>query len=305
MDDEACPAVPRKFGWTRRQWLMRTSVTVFGTGAALGSYVHFVEPHWIDIVRRSLPLANLPLEFVGKTMVQISDLHIGSVVDPHYIGRALRLVSELSPDILVVTGDIVNGTDTAKLSDSVRLISSNMSFDRIATVASLGNHDYGRTWKEHRKADELTERLRDVGFTVLRNDSINVRGLIIAGLEDRWGTNWDETQATELIEESSPDVILCHNPDVCDEDIWGRFHGWILSGHTHGGQCKPPFLPPPITPVKNKRYTSGDFSLSGDRKLYINRALGYLRRVRFLVRPEITIFELCRVEPKESNVSSA
>lgn len=288
---------------SRRLWLKRMGVTLAAAGTGLGIYVHAIEPHWIDIVHRPLSIPRLPQELIGKSLVHISDLHIGSVVDPDYMSRALRQVSELSPDILVITGDLVNGTDKAKLSDSVRLLASNMSFDRMATIACLGNHDYGRTWNEHRKADELTERLRDIGLTVLRNDSFDVHGLIIAGLEDRWGTNWEEAASTELIKESRPDVVLCHNPDVCDEAIWGGFQGWILSGHTHGGQCKPPFLPPPITPVKNKRYTSGEFELSGGRKLYINRALGYLQRIRFLVRPEITIFELCLSEPKDSNVS--
>jgi hypothetical protein len=68
------------------------------------------------------------------------------------------------------------------------------------------------------------------------------------------------------------------------------FVGW--AGHTHGGQCKPPFLPPPMLPVKNKRYTAGKFELANDRTLYINRALGHLWQVRFNVRPEITFFEL-------------
>ena len=68
--------------------------------------------------------------------------------------------------------------------------------------------------------------------------------------------------------------------------------GWILSGHTHGGQCKPPFLPPPIIPVKNKRYTAGEFDLGDGRPLYINRGLGHLIRARFNARPEVTVFRL-------------
>ncbi|MEO1082736.1 MAG: hypothetical protein AAFY88_00695, partial [Acidobacteriota bacterium] len=74
--------------------------------------------------------------------------------------------------------------------------------------------------------------------------------------------------------------------------VWHDFSGWILSGHTHGGQCKPPFLPPPILPVENRRYTAGAFELEGGRRLYINRGLGYLKRVRFNVRPELTLFTL-------------
>jgi predicted MPP superfamily phosphohydrolase len=64
-------------------------------------------------------------------------------------------------------------------------------------------------------------------------------------------------------------------------DLWGT-----------GGQCKPPFLPPPLLPVRNKRYTSGEFALAGDRRLYISRGVGHLLRVRFNVRPEVTLFEL-------------
>ena len=93
---------------------------------------------------------------------------------------------------------------------------------------------------------------------------------------------------------SKPNLVLCHNPDVCDLDIWNGYQGWILSGHTHGGQCKPPFLKPPILPVKNKKYTSGEIDLQDGRTLYINRALGHLWQVRFNVRPEVTIFELER-----------
>jgi predicted MPP superfamily phosphohydrolase len=73
---------------------------------------------------------------------------------------------------------------------------------------------------------------------------------------------------------------------------WGAFNGWVLAGHTHGGQCKAPFLPPPILPVKNKRYSSGEFALAGGRRLYINRGVGTYLPVRFNVRPEVTVFTL-------------
>ena len=89
-------------------------------------------------------------------------------------------------------------------------------------------------------------------------------------------------------------ITHCHNPDVCDLDIWNGFDSWILSGHTHGGQCKAPFLPPPLLPVKNKKYASGEIDLEDGRTLYINRAIGHLWQVRFNVRPEITIFELAK-----------
>jgi predicted MPP superfamily phosphohydrolase len=76
--------------------------------------------------------------------------------------------------------------------------------------------------------------------------------------------------------------------------VWDGYEGWILSGHTHGGQCKPPFLPPPLLPVRNRAYTSGEFALAGNRRMYISRGVGHLIRVRFGARPEVVLFELCR-----------
>jgi predicted MPP superfamily phosphohydrolase len=91
-----------------------------------------------------------------------------------------------------------------------------------------------------------------------------------------------------------PALFLCHNPDAADFNEWAGFQGWILCGHTHGGQCKPPLLDPPLLPVKNKRYIAGEYDLFDGRRLYINRGLGHLRQVRFNVRPEITAFTLRR-----------
>ena len=98
----------------------------------------------------------------------------------------------------------------------------------------------------------------------------------------------------DKFDESKANIVLCHNPDVCDLNIWNDYKGWVLAGHTHGGQCKPPFLNPPILPVKNKKYSSGEIDLEDGRTLYINRAIGHLFQVRFNVRPEITIFELAQ-----------
>lgn len=87
-------------------------------------------------------------------------------------------------------------------------------------------------------------------------------------------------------------MALCHNPDGVDDPGWAGFRGWILAGHTHGGQCKPPWFDSPILPVQDRRSTSAPFELGNGRRLYLNRGIGYLRRVRFNCRPEITLFEL-------------
>jgi predicted MPP superfamily phosphohydrolase len=127
---------------------------------------------------------------------------------------------------------------------------------------------------------------------MLHNDQIEFSGLNIIGFDAYWGLNFAPENVMRQHDQNKANLILCHNPDVCDLDVWNGYKGWILSGHTHGGQCKPPFLPAPLLPVKNKKYSQGDINLNDGRTLYINRAIGHLWQVRCNVRPEITIFEL-------------
>jgi len=126
---------------------------------------------------------------------------------------------------------------------------------------------------------------------MLRNEVRNVAGLDIIGIDDLWSGRADTVGALAA-RQSEAAIVLCHNPDAMDELPWLDYSGWVLAGHTHGGQCKPPFLPAPVLPVKNKRYSAGEVEVGAGRTLYISRGVGYLIRVRFNVRPEITLFTL-------------
>ncbi len=260
-------------------------------GLGVGAYTWRVEPHWLEITRHSLPTPNLPGDLDGATLVQISDLHVGPKVDSGYLIEVLDRVRELEPHIVVFTGDFVTYTGP-ELLDELSLVLDRWPHGRLATVAALGNHDYGWGWKELEVAAAVTERAEDAGIRVLRNQTADVGGLQIAGLEDYWAPSFDPEPVLRALDPERAALVLCHNPDAADRPVWGGHRGWILSGHTHGGQCKPPFLPPPILPVVNKRYTEGAFELSGGRHLYISRGVGHLLRVRFNARPEITAFTL-------------
>jgi predicted MPP superfamily phosphohydrolase len=107
-----------------------------------------------------------------------------------------------------------------------------------------------------------------------------------------WAHRFNPLPPLRLLDPRRAALVLSHNPDTVDLPVWAGYEGWILAGHTHGGQCKPPFLPPPLLPVRNRRYIAGEFSLAGNRRLYISRGVGHLTRVRFNVRPEVTAFEL-------------
>ncbi len=166
---------------------------------------------------------------------------------------------------------------------------------KLGTIGILGNHDYGLSWQEEEAADAIAQLLENNGIPLLRNQQKEMHGLNFIGFDDLWAKKLDAKKAMKNFNPSKANLALCHNPDACDLKIWNNFEGWILSGHTHGGQCKPPFLPAPMLPVKNKRYAAGKIDLENNKTLYVNRALGHLHQVRFNVRPEITIFELEKV----------
>ncbi|AOS43486.1 putative metallophosphoesterase [Lacunisphaera limnophila] len=269
---------------TRRQFCGLLAVP-----ALAGLYSWRIEPTWEEYVRRQMPIRGLPLAWAGRTLLQLSDLHVGDRVSDDYLVRVFATVARLRPDLVAYTGDFISYAGPRTL-EQFRRLADRLPRGRSGTVAVLGNHDYGAAWREGEVADAVALILAEVGVVVLRNTAVAVQGLRIGGMDDLWagrahGGDW-------LTGANAPALVLCHNPDACDQSGWDGFSGWILAGHTHGGQCRPPFLPPPLLPVKNRRYTAGEFALSGGRKLYINRGLGHLTRVRFNVRPEVTIFEL-------------
>lgn len=274
---------------SRRTFLLGCGSTV---AAAAGTFLYTWrwEPHWLEMVSHLLPVPRLPASLAGKTLMQISDVHAGTVVDAGYIVEAFRRAAALAPDIVVFTGDFV--TYDPSVFAAIPAIYREFPRGRLATLAILGNHDYGPRWSHPEIADRLVQTVSELGITVLRNQSEVVEGLQIVGLDDWWARRFDPAAAFAASSPALPTIVLSHNPDTVDLPVWADFDGWILSGHTHGGQCKPPFLPPPMLPVRNTRYTSGEFDLAGRRRLYINRGVGHWYRVRFNARPEITLHEL-------------
>jgi len=272
-----------------RRGFLRLAAT--GTAAAaVGLYTWRIEPHWLEIVRRPLGVRGLPPRLAGRTLVQISDVHVGRRVADDYVRATFRRVAALQPDIVVLTGDFISHHERWR--DQVRSVYAEFPRGRLATLAILGNHDYGRAWSQPEIAQELTGIVGAYGITVLRNEVRDVDGLQIAGLDDLWAGCFRPLVPLRSLDARRAAIVLSHNPDTVDLPVWEGFDGWILSGHTHGGQCKPPFLPPPLLPVWNRRYTSGEFALDGGRRLYVSRGVGHLLQVRFNVRPEVTVFEL-------------
>ena len=265
---------------------------VAASAIGTGVYTRYVEPQWLDVTSHTMPIRGLPRALIDKRLVQLTDLHVGPQVDDRYVLETFRRVQTLAPDIVVYTGDMTSLH--AGLHAHAEAVYSDMPRGAMGTFVSFGNHDYGRNWSEPEEAARMGRLLQSFGATVLVNEAAVLEGLHIIGLGVLWAGTFAPAQAFSTLPTGAPAIALCHNPDAVDRDGWEPFSGWILAGHTHGGQCKPPFLPPPILPVQNKRYTSGTFALSSSRTMYIGRGVGTVMPVRFNVRPEVAVFQLQR-----------
>lgn len=274
-----------------RKKFLKYLFSALGIGVSTGLYAWQIEPFWLEFVKVKMPIPNLPKNLVGKTLMQISDMHVGNRFDKQYLIDSFRKAQAFEPDFVVYTGDFVS-YHSAEQFTQLKTVFEDVVLGKLGTFGVLGNHDYGKNWAENEVANKIVEILEEKKVNILRNEQKKQSGLNFIGLDDFWGTNYAPQKVLKNLDLQAANLVLCHNPDVLDQPIWGNYDSWVLSGHTHGGQCKPPFLDAPLIPVKNKKYTSGIFELDKGKTLYINRALGHLWQVRFNVRPEITIFEL-------------
>jgi uncharacterized protein len=281
----------RAFPKITRRRLLQVAGGSVAAGAAALLYAWRVEPHWLRVAHRPMPIAGLPSALEGRRIVQLSDLHVGPIVEMDYLVESMQVASALEPDLTVITGDFMT-CHWKDCADGVARVLEHLKPGPLGCFATLGNHDYGWAWRQHSVAECLKTRLRDLGVRLMQNEVQMVDGLQLVGVDDLWGPNFTVAELVTKIDPKLPTVTMCHNPDAVDLPEMAPIPGWVLSGHTHGGQIKPPFLPPFINPVKNQRYTAGKFALSGRRTLYINPGLGYSHRIRFNMRPEITVFEL-------------
>jgi len=150
----------------------------------VGLYAWRVEPHWLEIVRRPLPILRLPPALAGRTLVLVSDIHVGPRVDDEYVLATFRRIADLRPDIVVLTGDFVSYH--ADVLDHLATVYRQFPTGRIGTVAILGNHDYGPGWRHSELAARLVDIVQPFGINVLRNQVCELGGLQIVGLDDLW-----------------------------------------------------------------------------------------------------------------------
>ena len=266
-----------------------TAATMALVGAGGLLYAREVETRRVEVRPVELTLPRLAPEFDGYRLVQIGDFHLDDWSKPERLHRVVEKVNEQRPDLVAITGDFASYS--AKEFDAQQLIEALRALGaRDGSVAILGNHDYLTDIKLVRRCirEGGVEELIN-GVRTLRRDEA---ALHVAGIDDVMEGNSRLDLVLEQLLEEGAAILLAHEPDFADVSAaTGRFD-LQLSGHSHGGQVAIPFLRRLVLPPFSQRYTRGLYDVRGMIQ-YTNRGLGFVHaRLRFLCRPEITVFTL-------------
>lgn len=293
--------------WPRAETLKRLLWTAAGACALGGLYAWRFGDHWVRVERHDMPLPNLAPELEGATIAHISDLHCSPIVVERYLRQCVELVNSLEVDFVAITGDFITGPK--HYARRIARVLSKLA-PKIATVACLGNHDYGifhpnglgRIRGLHRY---VADRLSHADIFVMMNESRTFnRGrahLQFVGVEDYWAPGYNPHLAFEMARDRLPTIGLCHNPDAAFIMAQLGAH-WTLSGHTHGRLSRDTKIRDIVFPINYKRFAAGRYQLADGKNLYVNRGLGYALRVRLNARPEITLFTLRQEQPAQDGL---
>ncbi len=274
-------------------------------GAGLALYSGEIERHWIEVKRLQIQLPALPEAFNGMNVVQLSDIHLDEFTEPFLLRHAIDQINRLQPEVVLLTGDYVSfelSSRRRSVDSAWKCASMLNELECKQRYAILGNHD------AMLGEQEVTEALTANKITVLNNGFLPLerqrQRIWLVGLDDPVCGRPDPDRAIPAsirYVPNEPIIVMCHAPDFADSLAThpaGRSVALMLSGHTHGGQVRLPFVGALDLPPGGKKYVEGWFRV-GEMQLYVNRGIGTIGvPFRFDCPPEITSITL-RTESRE------
>lgn len=276
---------------TFRKWIRNIGFTVLaaaGIAAGCVFYAFRIEPYRITV--NEYTLDRRP-EGLNLKIAQISDLHIKEDFTAENLEKIIDRLNSEEPDLVIFTGDLYD--NYAKMNENQSLKEALLRIKtKYGKIAIWGNRDYGGG--AVRKYGEL---MKDAGFTLLKNENLTVpvgeeKSILITGLDDALLGGPQLPERPEA-PEADLQILLVHEPDVAG-DYSENGYDLILSGHSHGGQVRLPFIKV-VTTALGEKYTGGTYQIGGENgvPLYVNTGIGTTHiSARFGVVPEIALFHV-------------
>lgn len=231
---------------------------------------------------------NLPPEFNGFRILQLSDLHADGILDNGQ--KLISILKQIKADLCVLTGDfrfLTQDDYAPALRRTQEIVSA--AETAYGKLGILGNHDF----------IEFVPALEDAGIQMLLNESASISKngseIWLAGVDDAHLYNCNDiAKANANVPANAVKILLSHTPETYAEAADAGFD-YIICGHTHGGQiCLPGGIPVILNAKCSKRFCAGSWHYKGMQG-YTSRATGASALpVRFFCPPEITVHELSR-----------
>ena len=261
------PPDPARRRFLGRAFAASASVLVWG-GAAAGTVQALARPR---VVRLRIKLDKLPARFRGFKIVQLSDLHVGEMLRREDLTGIVRTVNQLKPDLIAITGDLVDGT-VAQLANELAPLAGLRAGQ--GTFFVTGNHEY------YSGVADWLPVIKEYGITVLDNRRVTLsRGdakLILAGVSDLWAGRFGSQYAPDFARALGskptawPVILLAHQPAALLQARRYTPPDLILAGHTHGGQIWPFSL----LVYLQQPYLKGLYQ-EGSTQIYVNQGTGF------------------------------
>ena len=268
--------------------------------AALAADSTLVEPNRPRVIRKEIGLRRWPSRLDGFTIVLLSDFHYDPYCSVHSIRSAINTINALRPDLVALTGDFVSvpwvgnhAKWVAHAEPCAQLLRKLNALHGLWSV--LGNHD------AFSDPEHVTDALQSAGIPVLSNRSVPIEKdgarFWLSGIDDVLGGDPDLPGALHKIPSDEAVVLMAHEPDYADF-VASYPVDLQLSGHSHGGQVRIPFVRPLYLPELAKKYVWGQFQIRA-LTLYTNAGIGTVQiPVRLNCPPEITHLTLKRTSGK-------
>ncbi len=296
-----------KFLPARRKFVSQVALGIAAIPFASLLYGMTIGKYNFKVIKQTLFFPDLPDDFDGTTITQISDIHSGSFDNPEKIQYAIDLINEQNSDLVLFTGDIVN-THAKEMHPWIDTFKG-IHKPKFGKYSVLGNHDYGEyfRWNSDVEKEDNFNAIKDIhrqiDFKLLLNENLKIKKgnseLAIVGVEN-WGKHFkkvgDLAKASEGLTKEDFKILMSHDPSHWDAEVQHdeKHYQLTLSGHTHGFQFGieiPGWLKWSPVQYVYKQW-AGLYDNLG-RYVYVNRGFGFHAYPgRVGIMPEITVLEL-------------